>query len=68
VGANDHKEVRDKAIVFLLASQQSDGSWKTEPKYISGATTPEQLATRAEIYHYWGTSWAVLGLLSTLAE
>jgi squalene-hopene/tetraprenyl-beta-curcumene cyclase len=68
VGAHDNNEVRDKAILFLLNSQQSDGSWKTEPKYISRATTPEQLATRAEIYHYWGTSWAVLGLLSTLSE
>lgn len=52
---------------FLLTSQQPDGSWITASKYISNTTDPERLEARDEIYHYWGTAWATLGLLESLA-
>lgn len=52
---------------FLLNSQQPDGSWLTASKNISNTTDPERLKARDEIYHYWGTAWATLGLLETLA-
>jgi hypothetical protein len=53
---------------FLLTSQQPDGSWHTPSKYISDTTDPERLNARDEIYHYWGTAWATLGLLESLAS
>lgn len=62
---------RDPAIIvnarkYLLLSQQADGSWLTQSRNISNTTVPERLAARDEIYHYWGTAWATLGLLETL--
>lgn len=51
---------------FLLASQQPDGSWHTSSKNISNTSDPERLKARDEIYHYWGTAWATLGLLESL--
>ena len=51
---------------YLLLSQQADGSWLTQSRNISNTTVPERLAARDEIYHYWGTAWATLGLLETL--
>lgn len=51
---------------YLLTSQQADGSWLTPAKNISKTTVPERLKVRDEIYHYWGTAWAALGLLETL--
>lgn len=53
---------------FLLTTQQPDGSWHTPSKNISNTTDPERLQARDEIYHYWGTAWATLGLLESLAE
>ena len=29
-------------------------------------TDPEHMKIRDEIYHYWGTAWATIGLLETL--
>ena len=52
---------------FLLTSQQPDGSWITLSKNISNTTDPERLKARDEIYHYWGTAWATLGLLESPA-
>lgn len=51
---------------FLLASQQPDGSRHTSSKNISNTSDPERLKARDEIYHYWGTAWATLGLLESL--
>ena len=63
--ADDSTVLRD-ARRFLLASQQSDGSWLTPSKNITKSTEPERLSARDEIYHYWGTAWVVIGLLETL--
>ncbi|MCX7422549.1 MAG: terpene cyclase/mutase family protein [Planctomycetia bacterium] len=62
----DHSAVFRDARKFLLMSQQADGSWLTPSKNISKTTVPERLKVRDEIYHYWGTAWAALGLLETL--
>lgn len=63
----DSAPLRD-ARKFLLASQQADGSWLTPARNITKSTDPERLKVRDEIYHYWGTAWAALGLLETLGK
>jgi hypothetical protein len=55
-----------RAGKFLVSSQQPDGSWLTPARNISKTTDPARLAARDEIYQYWGTGWAALGLLATL--
>lgn len=62
----DHAAVFREARKYLLTSQQPDGSWLTPSKNISKTTVRERLNVRDEIYHYWGTAWAALGLLETL--
>ncbi len=62
----DHAGVFREARKYLLKSQQPDGSWLTASKNISKTTVPERLKVRDEIYNYWGTAWAALGLLETL--
>ncbi len=62
----DDSSVFQNARTFLLSSQQSDGSWLTPSKNITKSTEPARLKARDEIYHYWGTAWAALGLLETL--
>ena len=64
--AGDDSSVFRDARTFLLTSQQSDGSWLTPSKNITKSTEPERLKGRDEIYHYWGTAWAAIGLLETL--
>jgi len=61
-------DVVHDARQFLLGTQQADGSWRTESKFISKTTDPERLKVRDEIYHYWGTGWVVVGLLETMPE
>lgn len=65
VGGSDPAVIVN-ARKHLLSSQQADGSWSTQSRNISNTTVPERLAARDEIYHYWGTAWATLGLLETL--
>lgn len=68
VGAGDDAAVLRDARQWLLKSQQPDGSWPTPAKNLSKSTDPERLKVRDEIYHYWGTAWAALGLLETLGK
>jgi squalene-hopene/tetraprenyl-beta-curcumene cyclase len=68
VRAGDDSSVFRDARKWLLASQQSDGSWLTPAKNFTNSTDPERLRVRDEIYHYWGTAWAVIGLLETLGK
>jgi hypothetical protein len=63
----DSSVFRD-ARKWLLASQQSDGSWLTPAKNFTKSIDPKRLIVRDEIYHYWGTAWAVIGLLETLGK
>lgn len=68
VRAGDDSSVFRDARKWLLASQQSDGSWLTPAKNFTKSTDPERLKVRDEIYHYWGTAWATIGLLETLGK
>ena len=68
VRAGDDSSVFRDARKWLLASQQSDGSWLTPSKNFTKPTEPERMKVRDEIYHYWGTAWATIGLLETLGK
>jgi len=68
VRASDDSTVFRDARKWLLTSQQPDGSWLTPSKNITKSTDPERLKSRDEIYHYWGTAWAAIGLLETLGK
>lgn len=68
VSTGDDAEEIEHARKYLVTSQQADGSWLTASKNISNTTDPERLKVRDEIYHYWGTAWAALGLLESLPE
>ena len=63
---NSDSAVFRDAREFLIASQNTDGSWLTPSRNITKTTDPERLKVRDEIYHYWGTAWAALGLMETL--
>ncbi len=66
--AGDDSSVFRDARKWLLASQQTDGSWLTPAKNFTNTTDPERLKVRDELYLYWGTAWAVIGLLETLGK
>src|SRR5262245_21634483 len=68
VRAGDDSSVFRDARKWLLTSQQSDGSWLTPSKNFTKPTEPERLIVRDEIYRYWGTAWATIGLLETLGK
>src|SRR5215475_1952986 len=68
VRAGDDSSTFRNARKWLLASQQSDGSWLTPAKNFTRPADPVQMKVRDEIYHYWGTAWAVIGLLETLGK
>jgi squalene-hopene/tetraprenyl-beta-curcumene cyclase len=68
VRAGDDSSVFRDARQWLLASQQSDGSWLTPAKNFTKPVDPERTKVRDEIYHYWGTAWATIGLLETLGK
>jgi hypothetical protein len=68
VRSGDDSSVFRDARKWLLASQQSDGSWLTPAKNFTKTTDPKRLIVRDEIYHYWGTAWATIGLLETLGK
>jgi hypothetical protein len=68
VRAGDDSSVFRDARKWLLASQQSDGSWLTPSKNFTKPAGPERMKVRDQIYHYWGTAWATIGLLETLGK
>jgi len=68
VRAGDDSSVFRDARKWLLASQQSDGSWLTPAKNFTRPTDPVQMKVRDEIYHYWCTAWSTIGLLETLGK
>ena len=68
VRAGDDSSVFRSARKWLFTSQQSDGTWLTPSKYFTKPTEPVQMKVRDEIYHYWGTAWATIGLLETLGK
>jgi len=62
-----------RAQAWLLATQRPDGSWVSEISHISkmdrsAPAKAKSLAAATEIYHYWGSAWATLGLLHGLPK
>ncbi len=53
-----------RAVDFLLAGQQPDGTWQVASKLVSAEPTDG----KDYIYRYWGTAWASIGLSSWLAS
>ena len=68
VRAGDDSSVFRDARKWLLASQQPDGSWLTPAKNFTKLAAPDRMIVRDEIYLYWGTAWATIGLLETLEK
>lgn len=52
---------------YLLKIQHKDGTWPIPMKRIS-ATKKTDTAQGDEVYRYWSTCWAVIGLLQTMPE
>jgi len=68
VGGADASPVFRDARQWLAKAQLTDGSWPTPATSFSKSTDPERLKVRDEIYRYWGTAWAVIGLLEALGK
>lgn len=56
--AKNHPEVVRRAQEFLIKTQTSEGFWETK------GTKDREEVTR--VSKFWGTAWAVIGLLETL--
>ncbi len=54
----DNRDVSERALRFLLTTQQEDGSWHVE----SLGREP----TNLNVYPYWGTAWATIAILQSL--
>jgi hypothetical protein len=53
-----------RAWTYLVKTQRADGTWLVP----SAAVSNNAKASKDRIYSYWGTGWAVIGLLRTLPE
>ena len=54
-----------KARSFLVRSQRDDGAWLVPAERVRAGEGRDSLA---EIFSYWGSGWAAIGLLRTLPE
>ncbi|GAB5441892.1 MAG: terpene cyclase/mutase family protein [Fuerstiella sp.] len=54
------RETRDRAVKWLLQKQNEKGAWPTKGTKQNRRTKVSETAT------YWGSAWAVIGLLRTL--
>ena len=55
--ADQNKAAISRAVAYLISSQTSDGSWKVPGTKKTTRNKPTPTSS------YWGTAWAVLGLL-----
>ena len=53
-----------RAVAWLLEHQADDGTWTTPSRGLSTAAS----SRTDEVYRYWGTAWAVIGLASVADE
>lgn len=61
-----HDEAIARAEAYLRRSQGPDGSWKASTASFHPLTGKPRDARTDEVYTYWGTAWATIGLLHTL--
>lgn len=59
---SDEEETITRAQTFLIETQQKNGSW------LVPGTKRNKKGKPAETSNYWGTCWAVIGLLETLPD
>ncbi|MBY0524024.1 MAG: terpene cyclase/mutase family protein [Gemmataceae bacterium] len=67
VGRKGSDSTVQKACKYLLTTQRSEGDWFVHRKTISAPVKKSDEEGTA-VYSYWGSGWAVLGLLRTLPE
>lgn len=62
------KEAVSRAMAFLIQSQESDGSWTVRATSFHATKGADDAREKSkdQIYSYWGSAWATLGLLHTL--
>ncbi len=60
LGRDGNDPVVRRAWEFLLRTQDEDGSWQVPQDAVN--VRPRSL----NIYNYWGTAWATIGMLQTL--
>jgi hypothetical protein len=66
-GNGDEAAAVERAGKFLVAAQQPNGSWLVpSTAFHPSSGRPERDKKTDEVYTYWGTAWATLGLLHTL--
>jgi len=61
----DQPEIQ-RAVAFLTATQRDDGSWEMTPRYHPDAETTGIPVRRPVPITYFGSSWAVLGLVRSV--
>jgi hypothetical protein len=59
-------EAMVRAQAYLRDSQQPDGSWKVSTTSFHPLTGKPRDARTDDVYTYWGSGWATIGLLQTL--
>jgi hypothetical protein len=64
--ADKNRAAIQRGQQFLLRTQSEDGSWTVAPENISPSTAAARLKRLEPIYRYWGSAWAMIGLLHTL--
>jgi squalene-hopene/tetraprenyl-beta-curcumene cyclase len=57
-----------RAWKYLIAKQAKDGSWPVNADPISKRAVGKPSPKMDDIYTYWGSTWAAIGLLKTLPE
>lgn len=66
-GLREEVEALERSRKFLLEAQQPDGSWHVSTLSFHPLTGESEHGEATEqVYTYWGTAWATLGLLNTL--
>ncbi len=65
IGDPDDRAAIARARSFLVQSQYQDGSWFVPADRVRDGKRSDSLD---EVFSYWGTAWAVIGLLRTMPD